>query len=99
MTCDRCPLSLLCLSGAIDEKGIGGCPHCGRVWTNHTQIVFQCAQYEQFYRALSTERRQEILSRYRCTFCHPASHPLDHNGRPIIQHVYLDLDDGNVKSL
>jgi hypothetical protein len=99
MTCDRCPISLLCLSGDITDKGTSGCIHCGRVWTNHSQIVFKCAQYAQFYGALSTERRQEILNRYRCTFCRPDADQRMSSGVPIIKHVYYDLDDERIHSV
>ena len=86
MTCDRCPLSLMCLAGTVDVD-VHYCSNCKLASTNYDQVAFRCANPLQLRAAI-----HHPSTRRTCVFCGPQSQHYDHNGRPVIQHVWYDLD-------
>jgi hypothetical protein len=48
VTCDRCPISLLCLSGDIPKYEVGVCLACGRVILDQARTRFRCEDPERF---------------------------------------------------
>jgi len=97
MTCDHCELSLMCLSGNVDESvRLKLCLTCGRVWLPGMN-VFRCAAPLQLSTALA-HRLTQLFSPRGCDICGPHAQQRLRSGVPIIKTVYFDLDDHDLHS-
>ena len=69
MTCDRCPISLLCLGGCIKFDEVAICARCHRVIIESTnpRNLFTCANLDQLEDALNATR--DYTAQYPRQYC------------------------------
>ena len=73
MTCEECPISLLCLGGQVPEREVFHCDECGQVGFYDAEWrvpeTFACANLKQLQSALVCTGRREAGEFKACDAC------------------------------